>query len=184
MPAATGLGASANYKQDLPAESCLKKVRAPNRSLEVRPQLECWALAIEHECAWQIFKKYSGEWRHNGKAKGIANGRQDDFLRLLAEGDGLLSLDMVVKSIRPTASNEDRKKMLKIIKPEFSRLRKIIRRNFNVAGNTVDPLPWDKHARAWRAEFQIGYAVKNDGDRLEFKRYEHLSQDDKLDRAD
>jgi hypothetical protein len=147
----------------------------------VRTRFENWALAIEHDKAWHVFKKSRGGWRHQGKAKGISKGRQEDLLKRFAAGGGFLSDQEAVKSVLETPSRYDQTKIMQIIKPEISRLRKVIRRNLQVTNDGVDPLPRDKNARGWQARIQIGYAVKSDADRLEFKVYEELSNDEKLD---
>jgi hypothetical protein len=146
-------------------------------------RLENWALAIEHGDAWHIFRKFGSAWRHHGRAEGLARGRQEQLLGLLADNGGFLSDYEAVKWVRATFSDHDRKQIMKIIKPELSRLRKFIRRNLNVTGARVDPLPRDKHARGWRAVVQIGYAVKNDDGRLEFTLREVISGGEQLDFA-
>ncbi len=181
LAAALQLGERKKPPYALKRESAPTPISAPERSSDVRPRFEVWALAIEHGGGWHVFKRFDGKWRHHGRAKGIAKGRQEDLLKRFAEGGGFLSDVDAVNSVRGAFSTYDRKKIMQTIKPEISRLRKVIRRHLQVMDHRVDPLPRDKNARGWQARIQIGYAVKSDAGRLEFRLFEQLSSDETLD---
>src|SRR5262249_52614102 len=172
-PSATGqeggMGASAQPQNNGRPESTPQEAMAPDRSPGARPRFGDWAFAIEHGGACQLFRHFGDAWRHQGKAQGITPGRQEDLLLSFAKGGGLLTVEEAVRSVQQTASREDRMKILSLLKPALSRLRRAIRSNLNVTDMRANPLPWDKHARAWQAAVQIGYAVRNDEGRLEFK---------------
>lgn len=113
---------------------------------------------------------------------GIAKGWQADLLTRFAEGGGYLSDDEAVKLARRTYSDCDRKQIMKLITPEISKLRKVIHKNMGCTGLSTDPLPRDKQRKGWQAAVQIGFAIKNDEDRLEFKLFQELSREERLDR--
>jgi hypothetical protein len=154
---------------------------AATERLGKQPQLKNYAIAIEHHGAWHVFKRYKQKWRHQGKATGIKEGRQEELLECFAEGSGLLTDNSAVKSVRRTYSQDDKKRIMKILKPQISRLRGIIRLNLHIKDRSVDPLPRDKGNGAWRARIQIGLAVKSDDGSLEFKLPEKLSREEVLD---
>jgi hypothetical protein len=128
-----------------------------------------------------VFKKYGQKWRHQGKATGIKKGRQEELLNGFAEGGGFLRDNDAVELVQKTPSRYDKRRIMSILKPEISRLRKVILTNLHHTHGIFDPLPRDKYGKAWQARIQIGYAVKNDEDRFEFKRYEQLTREERLD---
>jgi hypothetical protein len=173
-------GKPSDCQESIPeSDSTYAKVRASNGL----PRLKDWAIGIEGPGVWHVFHRFGGAWRHQGRAESIASRRQEDLLRSFAEGGGLLSDDGVVKWIRRTSSGEDTRKILKCIKPDISRLRKVLRMNLKITDMAVNPLPRDRHTRGWQSAIEIGYAVKNDDEgRLEFMLHEHLSAEERLDR--
>jgi hypothetical protein len=163
------------------AAPAARRVESGGPTRAARPRFESYALAVEHAVSWHWFKRFGDQWRHQGRAQGIRKGRQADLLNDFAFGGGHLSGAEAQKLVRQTASRDERRRIMQIIKPEISRLRRHIRQFVGVAGRTADPLPWDRHARAWQAVVQIGYAVQTDEGRLEFKLKEHLSREEALD---
>src|SRR5262249_43405837 len=85
-----------------------------------------------------------------------------------------------------TYSDYDKKQLMKLIKPDLSVIRALIRRAIE-AGKNVNPIPWDKNAKCWRAEIGIGLAVKEDSaalgatECLRFKTRDELSDEEALD---
>jgi hypothetical protein len=143
------------------------------------PALENWALAVEYPGTWHLFHKLGAAWQHRGRVRGLTKGRQEELLNAFAADGGFLSDAAAVKLVSQTASGYDRRKILGSIKPDLSRLRKVIRTNLNITG--VDPLPRDRQTRGWQARVAIGYAIKNDDGQLEFKIREQLSGEESLD---
>jgi hypothetical protein len=139
------------------------------------PALEHWALAIEYSGTWHLFHKLGAAWQHRGRVRGVPKGRQEELLKAFAAEGGFLSDAAAVKLVRQTASGYDRRKILGSIKPDLSRLRKVIRTNLNITQAGLDPLPRDRQTRGWQARVAIGYAIKNDDGQLEFKLREQLS---------
>src|SRR5207245_3625751 len=77
-----------------------------------------WAFAMEYAGAWHLFRKFGCNWRHQGRARGIATGRQENLLRSFAAGGGFLAQVEAVKLLRQTYSAYDSKKIMQIIKPD------------------------------------------------------------------
>jgi hypothetical protein len=138
-------------------------------------------LAIERDGVWHVFKRFGQVWRHQGRAKGAARGRQSTLLEGLAAGEGFLGEEEAIRGVRQTPSRADRQKIKKTLTPEISRLRKVMRRNVGIDDSRADPLPRDRHLRGWRAAIAIGYAVKDDADHLTFRLRSQLSSDEQLD---
>src|SRR5262249_36862210 len=114
------------------------------------------------------------------RLKNLPGGQPAVFLKAFAEGGGSLSRADGVKLVRQTPSGEDVRKILRIIEPIMTQLRKVIRGAVGAGNNRADPLPFDKNAKAYQALVQIGYACKEDG-RLRFRLREQLGSDDTLD---
>jgi hypothetical protein len=174
-------GESNEPQQSMGPESKPKATIVSDPPLGTQPRFKNWALAFEPGGKWHLFKRFGSDWRCQGRATGITKGMQDDLLKYFAAGGGLLTDVEAVKLVRQTYSKEDKKRIMKIIKPVISRLRQVIRRNLNITHCAADPLPRDKRTGAWQARIQIGYAIENDEDRLEFKLIEQLSGEKTLD---
>jgi hypothetical protein len=106
----------------------------------------------------------------------------------LADGGGFLEKLVALKLVRRNFSLGEVDKLMGKIKPEISKLRKIIRKTIGVETTRFDPLPFDEVQKGWRAEIQIGYAVQEDGEhlggerRLRFKTREELTCEELADR--
>ena len=140
-----------------------------------------WAVAVEHWGGWHVFKKHSSEWRHFGKVSPeFSSGDETKIMETLAFNGGWLGKFEAVKLFRRHPSDEDvRMLFTRKIKPVVSRLRKKLRKSLNIQNK--DPIPWDDKAKGYHAKIQIGYAIKDEKDRLRFKLRHELTGDECLD---
>ena len=145
-----------------------------------QPHFETWAIGCAYGDVWQLFKKAGDKWHHRGPFKGLCSGRQAELLKKFADGGGFLSDDAARKLFRETYGESDKVRILKIVKPVLSALRRVIRVAVAGTKNTPDPLPRDKHMHGWQARIQIGYAFDEEGKWL-FKTKQQLSPEELLD---
>jgi hypothetical protein len=149
------------------------------------------AFGMEAGNRWHVFKKYGKEWRHQGPLKGVAKGRQEELLAAFAEGEGYMSKDEALKLAGKSSLKNNKMKLFSNIKSELSHLRQLIRKTAGLPevakGIRLDPLRWERSSHGWRAEVSIGYAITKDDDhidsnnRLRFKLYHELTQDERID---
>jgi hypothetical protein len=123
-----------------------------------------------------------GEWRHCKKVAGIAAGRQEELLTAFAGGSGCLAKLVAIRTVRANFNNSEVDEILKLVKPEISKLRNVIREAIGVADTTADPLPYDGPNKAWCAAVSIGYAIEGDRGRgdLQFRRREDLTAEENM----
>jgi hypothetical protein len=172
-------------KRPNPGQSVARDRTEPIRP---RPRWKMWAIGLETDHKWHLFRQVHGEWRHQRLMQGISKGRQAKLMTALADGGGFLAKAKALKLERSNYSRGDIDKLMGRIKPEFAKLRDAIREALNVQKSEADPLPFDPTNAGWRAEIEIGYAVQDDGDhvggekRLRFKTHEQLTDDELTDR--
>jgi hypothetical protein len=153
-----------------------------------KPRWNMWAIGLEVGDKWHLFRKHQGEWRQQRLVEGIPKGRQTKLLKAFATEGGFLPKISALRLERLTFSAGEIDVLMRLIKPEISNLRAILRAAIEVTNTKADPLPYDDHRAGWQAEIQIGYAVQEDGEhlggerRLRFRTREELTTDEAVDR--
>lgn len=160
-----------------------------------KPNFKTWAIGIESDNIWHVFKKTGDEWRHRGHLTGIRKGQQQSLLEAFAKGGGFLSRDAALRTLGGAAGQKEaRGKVLNAVKSNLTYIRNRIRDSiYDTDTGKSDPLPWTGGSGAagsgagWRAEVEIGYAIMSDGytdgDRkLRFKLADELTGDERSDR--
>jgi HEAT repeat protein len=149
-----------------------------------RPALRRWAVGIEHQKQWQVFENFKGKWRPMGLLRGLKGGVRAKLLEGFARNGGWLSkLDALEIVGGPSRNRPAASTLMAAIKPELSKLRKILLKAFRVQ-EKVDPLPWDEGSESWQAVIGVGYAVEMDSAyasgprRLRFKTRDQLNSEE------
>jgi hypothetical protein len=153
-----------------------------------RVNLQHRAIGQEKPGAWHVFYKIKGEWCHQGKFENFSAGRQEAILEGFAAGGGFLGQGEALKRERKTHSQGDAAELKQRIHPEISKIGKQIRFALGTKDKAVKPFVWDRQMKGWQAMVQIGYAVREDGQRvgeegrLRFRMRHQLSADECADR--
>ncbi len=159
----------------------------PAPAESAKPRWDRWAIGIEAASKWHLFRRTDGEWRAQRVVEGLSKGRQARLLQALAEGGGFLTKKVALQLEQKHYSGSDVDPLMSKIKPEISRLRKIISRETGIKRQGADPLPYDDARHGWQAALHIGYAIHEDGEhlggesRLRFRSREELTPDDLAD---
>jgi hypothetical protein len=158
---------------------------------EREPGFQFWAIGQETGERWHVFRLVKKQWRHVVVLDGLPQKPGSRLLRLLSafvDKGGCLSLEEVVELESKFSNQLDRakslKKILTLVKPEISKLRRLIRKAMKLdpTARHLDPIPYDENAHAWKATVQIGYAYVDDDNRLRFTARDGLSREEELDR--
>jgi len=136
---------------------------------------ERWAIGLDENRCWQIFQRFGLKWRHERPLPGLPkNGRERSFLKAFVEKSGSITRTDLIKVIQPKFSDAEGTKIYhNIVKTTLSRLRARLRRELGL-GNEADPIPWDDALNGHRMLIAIGYSVKDDQHRPEFRTNEEL----------
>jgi hypothetical protein len=130
---------------------------------------EVWALGVEYEGKWQLFHLVRGVWRHQGVLN-TRKGIQHKLLTAFAKGKGILKEAEALRLWEENPSRFSKSKIKRLLLPEISNLRKLIRNRIRKAlgvdGKTTNPLERFADPPLWKTEIQIGCARTEDGKRV------------------
>jgi hypothetical protein len=143
-----------------------QREESPARGGASAPRFEQWAVGMEYNKKWHLFRVVRRKWQHCGPLKGLRGGLRAKLLEGFAANDGVLVKSQALKIAGGPAACADSETVMKKIKPELSALRGILREAVGVANSKEDPLPWDEPCDAWQARVQVGFAIQEDGQKL------------------
>ena len=109
-------------------------------------------------------------WRSPG------GGREYKFLKALAEADGSMTRVDLIKVIKKQFNEEGFQIFKRTVKPAISRLRQLLRKALGLSGQD-NPILWDKSIKGYRVRIEIGFAVRDDQNRTQFRRKRGSSMD-------
>lgn len=170
-------------------EEAGEPVAAPGtkRRSQFKKRLSDWAVGIENDKSWHLFKKWKGEFQPQRKLVEIRGGVRARLLKGFAEKGGALSKAEAINLVRPHCAPSEMKAIIKkVISPELSHLRKILLKAIGESDSDVDPIPIDPNTNSWQAIIEIGYAIQEDQphiggeERLRFKTREQLTRHERL----
>ncbi len=141
-----------------------------------------WAFGFDSR-QWFLFrKKKVGDrvtWIEPSLAERL-KGQPAQFALAIAEHGGAISREEAVGLFR----TGDRRRMSpkgvykNVVVPTRSKLaimiREAVARACGVEKIAGDPVRWDANSQSWRAVVEVGYAVKDDDDRIQFRTAEQL----------
>jgi hypothetical protein len=138
------------------------------------PSCKCWAFGLEDEKRWQVFFKERYAWKHKRLLVNLRGGMPSRLLKAFADGNGCLILHDAIRKLYPGFVVGEAERLKDRITQELSRLRKTIRMAIGDKERKTKPFLWDENIKGWRAEVEIGFAVKGGdqqaqrGDQLRF----------------
>lgn len=141
------------------------------------PRLSDWAVATEGNNVWWLFQKYQTQWQQSCRIE-IPSGHAESLMQLLAQNEGAISKDEARKALFSDRTGQSFQKQSRAITYALAKAKSAIRKKIADIGryqlNDVDnPIP--QVNPGWRAKIEIGYAIKSDEGRLEFRLRSQMS---------
>jgi hypothetical protein len=156
-------------EQELPEEKRTrkKKERQTDQAIQPSAALDEWAIGLDENNCWQIFRKFRSKWCHDGPLKVAPMKREWEILKAFAEHRGALTAVELINLVRENCSREEgariyKKRMI----PSVSRLRKRLRNKCHL-GNK-DPIPEEERPKGYRLLITVGHSEKDEHGRPQF----------------
>lgn len=138
-------------------------------------QLDQWAVALDGNKSWQVFKRYGQQWRHQGKLYLPSRGDcESKILTEFFEKGGSLTRSQLIKLVHKHFSDLEGVLIFKNrVKPTLARLRNHLRATLKLP-SSVDPIPWQKEITGYRLMIEVGFVEEDDSGHLQFQQ-RHIS---------
>lgn len=160
---ASKAGARPTANQPMPKSAVAKEMTGKVRRKRAT-SFAHWAFGMETENRWHLFRRViengRSQWRLQRRVQGLPRGKLQQIMQKLAKGEGFVSqAELTAELCRVPPSNPTKFKGQVTV--PLARLRRVILANLKIDSDQ-DPIPWSAAQQGWRAEVQVGYAVKED----------------------
>lgn len=154
---------------------------APRGSAD-RATFEKRAIATEDGIHWYSYRLQRSKKWVQWRMVRLRPGQQTELFRRLVRGGGRLAKTEALVVWHVRYKSRDYAGIMKLLKPELSRLRDAMREALNLSDSCADPLPFDAQTKSWQAALLIGCALAEDSGWV-IKSSEELSTEQRLDLA-
>jgi hypothetical protein len=131
---------------------------------------------------WHSYKRDRGNRWVQLRVFELSEGNQSELFSCLVRNAGFIPLEKALAIWCKSDFARDYKRLMTLLKPELTRLRRAMLASFGLASSAGNPLPKVRHPKGWQAIPEIGYAVREDGGWI-VKRLDELSAEDRMDFA-
>jgi hypothetical protein len=129
---------------------------------------------------WHSYKRDHGNRWVRLRVFELSEGKQSELFNCLVRNAGFIPLEKALAIWCKSDFARDYERLMRLLKPELTRLRRAMRTSFGLPKSAGDPLPRVLRPKGWQVLPQIGYANNEEG-RWVVKSLDELSTEDRLD---